>query len=153
MIAVVLTACARPGDHSTEGPNASALGPPLSYGGTLTVGPQDAGKTLTLGAGNSLVFSVSGASPSPGALVWRVLSYPKDLLNLTSQSTIPPFRFLARRSGIGELKLIFGPACGGPGPLAASDNECPLAGSASAPPGGTASTVYSFPLKVLARGL
>jgi hypothetical protein len=40
--------------RSSPSPSVTALGPPLSYAGTLAIGPQDSGTPISLGAGNTL---------------------------------------------------------------------------------------------------
>ena len=125
----------------------------VRYGSTITIGPQDEGKSIVLGAGDILVFIVSNASlssnasPSSNGLVWRLVSYPQDLLTLLSRSATPPFQFRALYQGSGLLRFSFGPSCGGPGPPLAS-RDCPLMGGGA----GVATRLLTFRLKVLARG-
>jgi hypothetical protein len=152
MIGILMTACARAG-VSPAAINPSVLGPGRGYGGTVTVGPQDAGKSITLGAGDNLVFTVSSASLSAGAMTWHLLSYPRNIITLISHSSTPPFRFRALNQGTGVLRLTLGPiGCGGPGPLAANSKECPVAGSAAAEGPAVADRLLIFQIKVLGRG-
>jgi hypothetical protein len=154
VIGLLFTACSRAGGTSPAATDPSVLGPGRGYGGTVTVGPQDAGKSITLGAGDILVFAVSNASPSAGAMTWHLMSYPRDIITLISQSSTPPFRFRALYQGTGVLRLTLGPiGCGGPGPLAASSKECPVMGSSAAEgPPGMAARLLIFPVRVLGRG-
>jgi hypothetical protein len=145
MIGFLATACARAASTSPQASNPSVIGPGHGYGGTVTIGPQDDGKSVILGAGDILVFSISNASPSSRGLVYRLVSYPKDLITLISGSAAPPFRFRALHQGTGVLQISFGPACGGPGPPPASQ-ACPLSDN------GIATRLLTFHLKVLARG-
>jgi hypothetical protein len=152
-ITLLMAACARAAGTHTGGTGPSGLGSGREHGGTVTVGPQDAGKTITLKTGDTLVFSVSSAGSPAGAMRWRVLSYPGNLVSLISRSPTPPFRFRALDVGAGELRLTLGPTCGSPGPLAGSFVECPVAESTSA--GGAQGIpvrVLTFPLKVVPPG-
>jgi hypothetical protein len=160
LIGIVTTACAQAAGTHGGGSSSSPLvqagqsagtstAGPGGPSRTVTIGPGEAGKTITLRVGDTLIFSVPGASRSM-ARAWHILAYPKELISLTSRSSTPPFLFRARSTGIGELRLTFGPRCGGPGPLAAGDQACPVSDAAGGPPG-FASRLITFPLKVLPR--
>jgi hypothetical protein len=128
-LALLGASCAGSAPASSGGtPTAS---PPRStgYSATVTITEADAGRTIELGQGDTLVFSLGGASPSP--LVWTVLTYP-PILTLTSGKTRPPFTFLAPHAGVGVLKLAHGPPPGGPK--------------------GVATQLVSFTIKVFGRG-
>ena len=144
---MVAAACAQRTNVSPAASNPNVIGPGHGYGSTITIGPQDEGKSIVLGAGDILVFTVSNASPSSNGLVWRLVSYPQDLLTLLSRSATPPFQFRALYQGSGLLRLSFGPSCGGPGPPLAS-RDCPLMGGDA----GVATRLLTFRVKVLARG-
>ena len=148
-IALLVTSCA--GVTPASGPSPSGIGPGKGYGGTVTIGPQDAGKTVTLGAGDILVFAASTSSPSPRAMAWRLVSYPKNLITLVSRSSTPPFRFRALHQGTGLLELSVGPRCGSPGPLKGDSMQCPVAGPMNEG-AGIPERLITFPLHVLARG-
>jgi hypothetical protein len=153
-ICLVGASCARStgATGSPSSPRSTQIGPPLEYGGVLTLRPADTGKTVVLGAGDTLVFTVTGASASPRPLAWHIVSYPKNLLTLISRSTRAPFRFRALHAGEGDLRLSTGPPCGGPGPLAAGDQQCPVTGDSEMGPPGFATRLLVFHLKVLPRG-
>jgi hypothetical protein len=133
-------------------PASTQIGPIPKYGAVLTVGPEEAGKTVVLGAGDTLVFTVPGTASSPESQAWRLVSYPRDLIALITRSARLPFRFRALHAGLGDLRLASGPRCGGPGPLAAGDQQCPVVGDAEMGPPGFVSRLLVFHLKVLARG-
>ena len=153
VVGMVAAACAQRTNVSPAASNPSVIGPGHGYGSTITIGPQDEGKSIVLGAGDILVFTVSNASsssnasPSSNGLVWRLVSYPQDLLALLSRSATPPFQFRALYQGSGLLRFSFGPSCGGPGPPLTS-RDCPLMGGGA----GVATRLLTFRLKVLARG-
>ena len=152
-ICILAVSCAR-STGTTGSPSISTstqIGPPLAYGGILTIGPADTGKTVALGAGDTLVFRATGTAASPRPVAWHIVSFPKNLFTLMSPSTKPPFRFRALRAGDGDLRLSAGPPCGGPGPLAAGDQQCPVVGDSELPPG-FATRLLVFHLKVLPRG-
>src|SRR2546425_3012364 len=149
MIGLLVTSCVRV--TPVEGPSPSGIGPGRGYGGTVTIGPQDVGKTITLGAGDILVFSASTNSPSPSAVAWRLVSYPKNLITLLSRSSTPPFRFRALHPGTGLLELSQGPVCGSPGPLKGNSMQCPVAGSMDQG-AGILTRLVTFRLNVLAPG-
>jgi len=150
---VLMPACAGAAGTSSETTRPSGPEPSRPSPGTVTVRPQDAGRTVTLYVGDTLVFSVSGASPSPAGAGWHLLSYPRNLISLISRSPTPPFRFRALESGMGELRLTLGSACGSPGPLPASYQFCPVGESPSGGgPPGLPIRLFTFPLKLLPRG-
>jgi hypothetical protein len=149
-ICLLATSCAgSTAAGSSSSAESTQIGPPLKYGGILTLRPTDSGKTVVLGAGDTLMFIVP--SPPPGRLSWRILSYPKNLIDLISGSAKPPFRFRALHAGTGDLRLTAGPPCGGPGPLAEGDQQCPVAGAMEGPPS-ISSRFLVFHLKILPRG-
>jgi hypothetical protein len=150
LIALSATACARSAGPDSGGTSGLAAGRP---GRQITVGPQDAGKTITLRVDETLVFSVSNGGPSNRATGWHLLSFPRNLISLTSRSRTPPFRFRALSPGVGELRLTAGHACSGPGPLAGSSKDCPVAESSEV--GSSPSLpirLLTFSLKVVPRG-
>jgi hypothetical protein len=149
VLALLVASCANATPAS--GPSPSGIGPGKGYGGTVTVGPQDAGKTVTLGAGDILVFAAPTSSPSPSASAWRLVSYPTNLITLLSRSSTPPFRFRALHPGTGLLELSVGPRCGSPGPLKGDSMQCPVAGAMNEG-AGIPERLITFPLHVLARG-
>jgi hypothetical protein len=150
-ICLLATSCASStGARGSSSPESTQVGPVSKDGGILTVDPSDSGKTVVLGPGDILMFTVP--TPLPKGLSWRILSYPRNLITLASRSAKPPFRFRAVRAGTGDLRLTAGPPCGGPGPLAAGDQGCPVVGDAEIGPPGFASRLLVFHLKILLRG-
>jgi hypothetical protein len=104
LIGVAAAGCAKVSaatepQRSSPSPSVTALGPPLSYAGTLAIGPQDSGTPISLGAGNTLVFTL-GSQAFPSGLAWGVTSSPPGYLFASSHGATPPFRFQARRAGI-----------------------------------------------------
>jgi hypothetical protein len=118
-------------------------------GATVTIGPADAGKTITLRVGDTLVFAVAGSSPSPGASRWLLVSYPKNLISLLPPIQTPPFRFKAQHAGTGTLELSQGPRCGSPGPAKGDSMQCPVFGDMNQAE--ILSRLASFHLRILAR--
>jgi hypothetical protein len=151
-ICVLAASCARStaATGASTSPASTQIGPPLKYGGVLTMTPADSGKTVVLGAGDTLIFMVP--TPPPNRLAWRIVSYPRNLISLLSGSARPPFRFRALHAGTGDLRLGSGPPCGGPGPLAAGDQQCPVVGDSELGPPGFANRLLVFHLKVQPRG-
>jgi hypothetical protein len=131
---------------SSPNPSVTGLGPPLSYGGTLAIGPEDVGMPISLGAGNTLVFTV-GSDAFPSGLAWGITSAPAGYLIASSHSATPPFRFLARRAGIVVLRITVGPGCAG-GPLGQSTTPC----SPGTGPDGALTRVWTYDIKIFGRG-
>lgn len=109
---------------------AASCGRPAGVGGdpaTVRVGPRDDGRTFVLEPGDRLVLTLS-PDPAFRAIEWRLLSYPKEMLELiSSDQEAGRFQFEARRSGEGEIRLSGRPGCEGPLPAAKAD-RCPLGG-------------------------
>src|SRR5437660_4577460 len=148
MIGLLVASCARV--TPAGGPSTGGITSGKPYGATVTIGPQDAGKTVTLGAGDLLVFQASASGASPSAVGWRLVSYPKDLITLLSWASPSPFRFRALHPGTWMLELSLGPLCGSPGPAKGDSAQCPVGakGQAAEFP----SRLLTFTLHVLARG-
>lgn len=152
LIGTVAAGCARAsavGDHphgSSPTPRTTGLGPPLSYGGTLSVGPPDSGTPISLGAGNTLVFTV-GSPAFPSGLAWGVASSPVGYLFAFSHSQTPPFSFQARRAGDVVLTITVGPGCAAK-LLGQSNTPCSSGGG----PVGIATRVFIYHIKVFGRG-
>jgi hypothetical protein len=153
-IGMLAAACAKVSAPSIQGPSvtgpgpsASVLGPPLNYAGSLTIGPQDSGKTVLLGAGNTLVFS-TGPEAFPSSVAWDVASSPAGYLIPSPRTDAPPFSFLARRAGVVVLTITVGPGCDS-GLLGPSQTSCstPASGAAGMPV-----RQFTYPVKVSPRG-
>ena len=141
------TSCARASGSPPGANNPSVISPGHGSARPVTIGPDDAGKSIALTTGDVLVFSSPNTTPPPRMVLWRLVSYPKNLITLISGSAGPPFRFRALHAGTGVLEISFGPSCGGPGP-ALGGPECPLAGDSV---GAFPTRLLTFYLKVLAR--
>jgi hypothetical protein len=142
LICLLVASCAGGTLTAGEGPNASTTG------ATVTIGPADAGKTITLRVGDTLVFAVA-SSPSPGATRWLLVSYPKNLMSLLPPIQAPPYRFKAQHAGTGTLELSQGPRCGSPGPAKGDSMQCPVFGDMNQAE--ILSRLASFHLRILAR--
>jgi hypothetical protein len=149
LIGLVAVACAQasaPKERtSSPGSSATGLGPPLSYGGTLTIGPEDVRTPISLGAGNTLVFTV-GSQAFPSGLAWGVTSSPNGYLIASSHAATPPFRFLARRAGIVVLRITVGSVCASQ-LLGQSTTPCPPGG-----PVGPPTRLLTYHVTVFGRG-
>jgi hypothetical protein len=108
--AACVTVSAEPKTRPSSSPTRSPLGPPLSYAGSLTIDPQDSGTRISLGAGNTLVFTL-GSQPFPSGLAWGVTTSSAEDLIDSSHAATPPFSFLARRASHLVLKITVGPGC------------------------------------------
>ena len=144
MIGLLGASCARP--TPTGG-----LSPSKGDGVTITIGPRDAGKTITLTVGDTLVFAASANGSSPSAMAWLLVSYPKNLITRLQSSSSSPFRFRAVHPGTGVLELSNGPRCGSPGPALGDSMQCPVAGAMSQA-ADIPTRLVTFRLHVLARG-
>lgn len=118
---------------------------------TFNLSQQDTGKTVTMHIGDLLVFTPvqEGPTPAYAAIAWRLHEFPKNQLALVSNlKDGPPFRFVARHSGIGMLSFTFGSPCSeGPGPAIISGAQCPVVAGEAMPV-----RLYSYTVRVYAQG-
>ena len=147
LVGLLAASCAGASSPSAGPSNPTVSGPGSGSTRTVTIGPGDAGKSIVLTTGDVLVFSSSNTTPPPRMTLWRLVSYPKDLITLISGSAGPPFRFRALYAGTGALEISFGPTCGSPGP-ALGGPECPLMGDSA---GAFPTRLLTFYLKVTGR--
>jgi len=147
VVGMVAAACAQRTNVSPAASNPSEIGPGHGYGSTITIGPQDEGKSIVLSAGDILVFTVSNASPSSDGVRWRLDPYPQDHHPLLFRAATPPVPFRSLYQGSGLPPFSIGTSCRSPGPPLTS-RDCPLMGGGA----GVATRLLTFRLKVLARG-
>jgi hypothetical protein len=124
---------------ASQAPEAS----PSSRTKTVTIALDRFSTTVTISEGDTLVVSPATVT---GPMEWTVVTTPPQI-QPTPASEKPPFRFLARHAGIGELRLTLGPHCN---PMADQSGgpKCPL----SAQAGGMPIRLYTVTVKVLGQG-
>jgi hypothetical protein len=113
---------------------------------TFNVSQQDTGKTVTMHIGELLVFTPAQDGPTPPypKTAWGLHEFPKDQLAWASNPKDgPPFRFVARHSGIGTLSFTFGSPCSA-GPVGV---KCPVAAGGAMPV-----RLFSYAVRVYAQG-
>ena len=130
------------------GLNGAQAGESPSRFKTFNVSQQDNGKTVTLHIGDELVFAPvkDGPTPAFAKTAWGLHEFPRDQLALASDlKDGPPFRFVARHSGIGTLSFVFGSPCSaGPGLLGI---KCPVAAGGAMP-----ARLFRYTVRVYAQG-
>ena len=130
------------------GLNGAHAGEDSSRVKTFNLSQQATGKTVTMQLGDLLVFTAeqNGPTPSYYAAAWGLHEFPKDQLSVVSSfKDGPPFRFVARHSGIGTLSFTFGSPCSaGPG---AAGVKCPVATGGAMP-----IRLYRYTVRVYAQG-
>jgi hypothetical protein len=139
------TVSAGPKARQSASPSRSPLGPPLSYSGSLTIAPQDSGTRISLGAGDTLVFTL-GSQPFASGLAWGVTTSSAGDLIDSSQAATPPFSFLARRASHLVLKITVGPGCLNR-LLGQSQMPCTPGG-----PPGMPTRLFTYDVTILGRG-
>ena len=125
-VALVSSACAK---SSAQGSGSGGTIPPGSRGvRTVTIYPEDSGKTITVVEQQTLVFATSPKEKGPQPWTYRLQSYPPFLTPKSDLAKVP-FTFLVNQAGRGNI-VVIGQLCSTP--LADSLPECPVAGPAGA---------------------
>jgi len=117
---LLVAACGNSGTPPAGRRGMASAGFPTGEATALTVGPNNAGQTVRLRIGDSLVFVARG-TPT------EVTSTPPEFLTLYSEPGQFPIRFRAHREGTGQVRVGVGPPCGNLEPTT-SGVRCPLQG-------------------------
>jgi hypothetical protein len=107
----------------------------------VTISSDDAGKTITLIEGQTLIFDRTSREASPRPWSFRVSAYPPFLVP-KSDLAKTPFTFLVAHAGRGDLVVLQSPC---PPIQADAGVECPLAG----PPG---AAIRQITISIVAQG-
>jgi hypothetical protein len=87
-------------------------------GGSVTLGPHDAGRNVTLHTGDRLLLQVGSVqvgsvaaetAPSPA---WRILGFPREQLGILTRDELRGrFEFIALTPGSGQIRLAMTVPC------------------------------------------
>jgi hypothetical protein len=108
---------------------------------TVTITSEDAGKTISVIEGQTLVFQRTSEESSPRPWTFRVAAFPPFLVPKSDLAKMP-FTFLVAHAGRGSLVLIESPC---PPIQADATTGCPLAG----PPG---AALRQITISIVAQG-
>ena len=118
---VVVTGCAQPGAQTLAADPGTTSTPPA----TITVGPNDGGRTVDLKVGDRLIVQLSTARrPSRFPPAWMVRSPPSKVLKRV-QGNLTPTQAVFVADGPGTVRLLLVKREGCSPPL-----RCPLAAQA-----------------------
>ena len=119
---VVVTGCAQPGTQTLAADPGNTSTPPA----TITVGPNDGGRTVDLKVGDRLIVQLSTARrPSRFPPAWMVRSPPSKVLKRV-QGNLTPTQAVFVADGPGTVRLLLVKREGCSPPL-----RCPLAADPS----------------------